>query len=151
MSNCRKKKYSDCSFDCNITINPFLDSNIPLAINFFTSYIGNSRKYLTVHEVIYMIAQISCLGMRISREGGPVNYLEYASDPSYIFLETPPPPGTELWIHACLGITNRRTYVIYERKVIFRNKIMLFWMILYTGSFSLDLSKNISFWHERQH
>lgn len=94
MSNCRKKKYSDCSFDCNITINPFLDSNIPLAINFFTSYIGNSRKYLTVHEVIYMymIAQIACLGMRISREGGPVNYLEYASDPSYIFLGTPPPP-----------------------------------------------------------
>lgn len=55
------------------------------------SYIGNYRKYLTVHEVIYMIAQISCLGMCISREGGPVNYLEYASDPSYIFLETPPP------------------------------------------------------------
>lgn len=57
-----RKKTSYCSFDCNITINPFLDSNIPLAINFFTSYIGNSRKYFdSARSDIYMIAQISCL------------------------------------------------------------------------------------------
>lgn len=122
-----RKKNSYCSFDCNITINPFFDSNIPLAINFFTSYIGNSREYFdSARSDIYNSTNfMSCLA-------------------------TPPPPpthhpGTELWIRACLGNINLRTYVICEKKVIFRNKNMIFWMILYTGIFILDLSNNISF------
>lgn len=121
-----RKKNSYCSFDCNITINPFFDSNIPLAINFFTSYIGNSRKQFdSARSDIYMIAQISCLA---SEHHTPT-----------------PTPGTELWIRECLGNINLRTYVICEKKVIFRNKNMIFWMILYTGIFILDLSNNISF------
>lgn len=129
VSNCRKKKNSYCSFDCNITINPFFDSNIPLAINFFTSYIGNSRKYFdSARSNIYDSTNfMSCLG-------------------------TPPPtPGTELWIRTCLGNANLRTYVICEKKVIFRNKNMIFWMILY-GIFTLEISNNISFGmkYERQ-